>query len=122
MNFKLVFPGGYYIPTEDDFADLPGYDGNPSITDHNLDVYVLFEDGRVYVGTAFTVANVAQLLAKDGFYFWASDMFIVKDLAQQTIRDAVQKAIADSCFSAIFSFIGFAAAIFPDFVSYELIE
>ena len=68
-------------------------------TDDNVDVFVYFADGRKYVATFFTLANIRSLMRKDrdtgecaaGLYFWASDMLIVERLDRETI----ERTIAD---------------------------
>ncbi len=56
------------------------------IEDDNVDVYVTFEDGRVYTATLITPENIATLMSRyrvsgecaHGLYFWAIDLVVVR--------------------------------------------
>lgn len=66
--------------------------------DCNSDVFVHFEDGREFVGTFFTLANVASLLERwarsgehaGGAYFWSANAVVVRRLDEEHIRVALQ--------------------------------
>ena len=91
-EFKIRFPGGYEVT--DLFND-------------NIDINIFLPNGEIYFGTAFTIPNVQYLMGKEGSdYFWATNMFVVKNLARETIRTAVAQSLKDNYFSFIFSQIG----------------
>jgi len=78
--------------------------------DDNVDVHVRLESGERYVATFFTLRNIQGLMDKDkktgegsGKYFWASDMVIVLDLNDATIRKTVEEMIANGEFEHAFS-------------------
>ena len=104
-QFKISFPSTYSI--ED-------------ISNSNIDMMVVFDDDTVYYATLFTVCNIQELMEKNNeVYFWAQDMFIVKDLAITTIRDAVEKSIKDEYFCFIFDKIGTIQNIYGKNMTYE---
>jgi len=101
MNqFKISFPSGYNIE---------------NISNDNIDMMVAFEDETVYYATLFTVSNIQELIEKDNdVYFWAQNMFVVKDLSTTTIRKAVEKSIIDEYFHFIFDKIGTTKNIYGE--------
>ncbi len=80
-------------------------------TDDNVDVHVRMESGERYVATFFTLKNVQRLMdgykqtgeCSSGQYFWASDMVIIHDLTDETIRQTVEDLIASGEFKRAFS-------------------
>lgn len=94
------------IPYKVTWVDPPGIDP----LNDNMDVYVEFEDGRTYVATFFTIANIISVMDKDketgesrgGIYFWASDMIIVERIDQKIIEEAIADLIADEFFEKAF--------------------
>lgn len=107
QDFKIRFPSGYQV--NDIFND-------------NLDLNVIFPDNSVFFGTSFTVYNIQHLMEKGpNNYFWAVDMFIVKDLEKMTIKKAIQDAINDEYFDLIFSRIGSLSTVYGNSVNYDAI-
>ena len=107
QDFKIRFPAGYQV--NDIFND-------------NLDLNVIFPDNSVFFGTSFTVYNIQHLMEKGpDNYFWAVDMFIVKDLDKITIKKAIQYAINDGYFNLIFSRIGSLSTVYGKSVNYDSI-
>ncbi|NQX38626.1 hypothetical protein SAMN05421820_101657 [Pedobacter steynii] len=107
QDFKIRFPAGYQV--NDIFND-------------NLDLNVIFPDNSVFFGTSFTVNNIQHLMEKGpNNYFWAVDMFIVKDLEKITIKKAIQDAINDEYFNLIFSQIGSLSTVYGKSVNYDSI-
>ena len=91
-KFKISFPSGYNIR---------------NISNDNIDIMVAFEDETVFYATLFTVSNIQELIEKDNdVYFWAQNMFVVKDLKKTTIKEAIAKSIKDEYFYFIFDRIG----------------
>ncbi len=88
----------------------------PDILDHNLDINIVFEDGRVFVITFFTLANVGRLMnnANDGciFHFWASDMVIIRDMLPETIECAVREMVASNHIQKMGTYIGTLNEVF----------
>lgn len=78
--------------------------------DANVDVEVII-DGQKYVATFFTPDNIKTILnqyqangeCKGGLYLWASDMVIVRELNEDSIRESVLSLIADGEFESAFS-------------------
>jgi len=72
-----------------------------TIYDDNVDVEVIFENGEIYSVTLFTLKNIARLLKEyevsgecaSGFYFWASDMVLVNDLKNETIKTVLDDLV-----------------------------
>jgi hypothetical protein len=77
----------------------------------NVDVEVDFGDGRRFVATFFTIENIRRLIqkyeqtgeCKSGLYFWASDMIIVRQLADTVIADTVADMITEQELERAFS-------------------
>jgi hypothetical protein len=78
---------------------------------NNVDVYVDLRDGRRFVGTFFTLSNVAWLFEKNeqtgecasGLYLWATDMILVKELTPEVIVRTVLDLINEEEFETAFS-------------------
>lgn len=78
--------------------------------DDNVDVFVYFADGRKFVATFFTLANIESMMRKDrvtgecagGLYFWASDMIVVRRLDRETIERTVADLIKSGEFEKAF--------------------
>lgn len=88
----------------------------------NLDLNVIFPDNSVFFATSFTIYNIQHLMEKEqNNYFWAVDMFIVKDLEKMTIRKAIQEAINEEYFDLIFSRIGSLSTVYSKSVNYDSI-
>lgn len=92
-DFKIIFPGGY--GEADELMD-------------NIDINIILKNGDVYFATAFTLQNIGSLMSRDdGSVFWATDMFIVKNITKTTLRDAVAELIAQGNYiSDAFTWIG----------------
>lgn len=80
------------------------------VLDDNADVQVELADGKRYVATFFTIANIQRIMKKDegpgeclhGTYFWCSDMLIVKDLRPETIEASIQDLLKQEEFEHVF--------------------
>ena len=79
--------------------------------DDNVDVEVVFDDDSRYMATFFTVQNIQKIMAKyeqtgecmRGFYFWASDMILVRRISRENIAKVVGELIAKGEFAKAFS-------------------
>ena len=84
--------------------------GDLNPTDDNVDVFVNFADGRKYVATFFTIANIRTIMHRHrasgesagGAYFWAADAVIVETLDRETIEKAVADLIESGEFETAF--------------------
>lgn len=84
--------------------------GNVNTADDNVDVFVYFADGRKYVATFFTLANIQSIMRKDrttgecagGLYFWASDMIVVERLDRETVEQTVADLVQSGEFEKAF--------------------
>lgn len=90
MEIKIKSPAGYQVN---------------DIYNDNIDLNVVFEDGKVFFGTFFTPQN-AQLLIERDNYLWATNMVLVKNLTKENIRKAILSLIEDDCFENAFALIG----------------
>lgn len=92
-----------------------------NVDNDNVDLNIIFEDGRVYFVNIFTLTNVKELMEKEYFqyYFWSTDMFIVKDLQIKTIRNAVMKIIEDGYEDNVFCQIGTLENKYTEFKSFD---
>ena len=98
-EFKIIFPSGYAIQ---------------NITNDNIDVNVILSNGSVYFATVFTILNIQSLMTnEEALYFWSMDMIVIKDLAKETIRNAVAKIIEDGYLEYSFSKIGTIDSVYP---------
>ena len=78
--------------------------------DDNVDVFVYFADGRRYVATFFTLANIQSIMHKDrgtgecagGLYFWASDMIVVERIDRETVERTVVDLMKSGLFEKAF--------------------
>ena len=77
----------------------------------NVDVEVIFDDGSRYMATFFTLQNIQKIMdnyeqtgeCMKGFYFWASDMILVRRLSRENIAKVVGDLIAKGEFEKVFS-------------------
>ncbi|TJZ61987.1 hypothetical protein FAZ15_05600 [Sphingobacterium olei] len=101
MDFKILFPAPYQVS---------------DIYDDNLDINIILDDGSVYFGTLFTLANINKLMvgSRDR-YFWSTDMLIVEDLSHEGINSSIEAVLSDGYFENVFSKIGTIKTVFPDF-------
>nr|WP_288837200.1 hypothetical protein [uncultured Flavobacterium sp.] len=105
MNFKIKFPGGYRIE---------------NISNDNIDVNVITENGFVFFATFFTISNIQDLLTRqEEVYFWATDMIIITDLEIKTIRKAIFEIVNNEHLSLSFSEIGTIEQVYSNISSYE---
>lgn len=89
------------------FADSQGLDA----LDDNVDVEVAFDDGSRYMATFFTLQNIQKVMdsyeqngeCMKGFYFWASDMILVRRLSRENIAKVVAELIGKGEFENAFS-------------------
>lgn len=96
MEFQVKILGGHGI-------------ANP--LDDNIDIEVKMADGRRFVATFFTIQNIVTIMrryevtgeCKNGLYFWASDMVILRELTEHSIRATVQDLVDSGEFAAAFS-------------------
>jgi hypothetical protein len=72
----------------------------------NVDVIIRMEDGRGFIATFFTPANVVTLMSRhalsgeysNGVYFWSSDMIFIKSLTLPSIRQCVDDMLQNGYF------------------------
>lgn len=92
------------------YSGLDGLDTD----DDNVDVEVALENGSRYVATFFTLENLQSLFRKNkqtnecgggGLYLWSSDMIVVKELTEETIRRTVLSLIEEGEFESAFSLV-----------------
>ncbi|TSD64541.1 hypothetical protein FFF34_011555 [Inquilinus sp. KBS0705] len=103
MEFKIVF-----------------HDIITDINNDNIDIYVVFPDDRVFVGSLFTQTNIQHLMDKEQQdFFWASDMIIVKDLNKSTIHKTVEDLISLDYLKSAFTEVGNVTQTFPDYKTYD---
>jgi hypothetical protein len=77
----------------------------------NVDVEVVFSDGRRFMAAFFTLENIRYLFVKNritgenkqGLYFWASDMIIVRELTEEVIVSTIENLITEGDFARVFS-------------------
>lgn len=106
MNFKIVFPSGYIVK---------------NIINDNIDVNIVFSDGKVYFATLFTVSNIKNLLEKSN-YFWACDMMVVPNLKKSTIRSSLMKIIEDGYLDSAFTQIGNIYEVYDDMNYNDIVD
>jgi hypothetical protein len=100
MKFKCHFPAGY---------------AGTNITNDNVDINIVAEDGSIYFATLFTVENINSMMAKEQSpYFWATNMLIVKDLSLDTIRLSIESIINDGYLETITNKIGDIQTVFGE--------
>ncbi len=69
----------------------------------NLDVELVFDSGRRYSATFFTLKNIASIFAKNkvtgecggGLYFQCPDMVIVETMSEEIILKTIEISIAE---------------------------
>jgi hypothetical protein len=79
----------------------------------NVDIGVVLSDGRRYVGTLFTLSNVAWLLEKykeagegaQGLYLWATDMVLVREITPEVVLRTVRGLIQEGDLDRAFTFV-----------------
>ena len=72
-----------------------------SVENDNIDVVIELSDGTVRTATFFTLKNIASLMEKNertgecllGKYLWATEMIIVHDLREETIREVINEIV-----------------------------
>jgi hypothetical protein len=87
-----------------------GSEGLDPIND-NVDVEVVFDNGSRYIATFFTLENIQKIMQEyeqsgecmKGFYFWATDMIVVRRLSRETIAKVVGDLISKGEFDKAFS-------------------
>ena len=107
IKFKVLCPAGYQV---DD------------ISNDNIDINIIVNDGNVYFGTLFTISNIISLM--EGSiepYFWSTDLLIVKDLSIHTILFSIDSIIRESSLEMVFSNIGRIEDIYPNKIDFESI-
>src|SRR4051812_5286496 len=88
--------------------------GNSSTIDRkneNVDVYVIFQNGKRFTATFFTITNIITIMSRYkksgecrfGSYFWASDMCIVEEISEEVISECINDMIESGEFEHIFS-------------------
>jgi len=99
----------------------PTHYSSHNVYDGNIDVNLITGDGDVFFATLFTLSNVQRLMQKEehSYYFWATDMVIVRDLQVNSIRDAILKIIKDGYLESVFSRIGDIKQIYGAESSFE---
>ena len=89
------------------FADSQGLDP----LDDNVDVEVAFDDGSRYMATFFTMQSVQRIMhsyeqtgeCMGGFFFWSSDMILIRMLSRENIAKVVAELISKGEFEKAFS-------------------
>jgi hypothetical protein len=87
-----------------------GLEGLDPIKD-NVDVEVVFDDASRYWATFFTLENIQKIMENyeksgecmKGFYFWATDMIVVRRLSRENISKVVGDLISKGEFDKAFS-------------------
>ena len=77
----------------------------------NVDVEILFVDGRRYSATFFTLENLRLLLdryrdtgeCRRGLYIWAKNMIIARELTREAIAATVEDLLRTGEFFSAFS-------------------
>jgi hypothetical protein len=115
QDFKICFP----VPLDCINDEL----------DDNIDAHLVLADGRVYVATLYTIANIQSLMVQDDLlFFLATDMVIVKDLKKSTIRAALEETLRwdEGGIKMTLSYIGTIERQYhwryPDGVSFDIIK
>ncbi|MFA6902445.1 MAG: hypothetical protein WC236_05115 [Gallionellaceae bacterium] len=78
--------------------------------DGNVDVNVIFIDGRKFSATFFTIKNIQELMANyaltgeclNGLYFWSKDMIIIESLSENQIKMTIENLMIDCEFEKVF--------------------
>ncbi len=92
----------YRVIDEDDYKLIIYQSTIVKLTnDDNVDVEVVFKNGKRYVATMFTLDNIHTLMDRCkesgecayGLYIWATDMIILRELSISTIRETVKAMI-----------------------------
>lgn len=89
--------------------EIVGKIENPA--NDNVDVFVQFDNDEQYVGSFFTIANIADLLRQkrlsgensNGLYFWSSDMIIMEEITEDNISITIQDMLKEGGFYGSFS-------------------
>lgn len=87
-----------------------GLQGLDPLSD-NVDVEVIFDNGSRYMATFFTLENIQRIMDRyeqsgecmKGFYFWATDMILVRRLSRENIAKVVGDLISKGEFDTAFS-------------------
>jgi hypothetical protein len=77
----------------------------------NVDVEVMFDDGSRYMATFFALQNIQKIMnsyeetgeCMRGFYFWATNMVLVRRLSRENISKVVAELIGKGEFDKAFS-------------------
>lgn len=83
------------------------------IENDNIDVEVRFPDQTRYSATLVTLKNIQELMTNYqktgecnyGQYFWCSNIFIIRDLREETILEAIQSLIDEDEFTQAFDLL-----------------
>ena len=78
--------------------------------DDNVDVEVVFDSGKRYAATLFTLSNIQRIMnsyqssgeCNRGIYFWTKDMVIVQKLNRSIIKNTISNLIATNEFEHAF--------------------
>lgn len=87
---------------------LQPYGDSPELG--NVDVEVVFSDGRRYACTFLTIENLQHLMEVHrktgeclaGSYFWAADLIILRELSENEMRRAIADMILTGEFEMAF--------------------
>lgn len=92
MKYNINFPSSYSV--KDTFND-------------NIDIHIIVKED-VYFGTLFTIENINEIILKSVSekYFWATNMLIVSDLEEVTIREVIGNLVESNYLEQIFEKIG----------------
>lgn len=88
-DFKIAFPSGSIVN---------------KVNEENLDVILYFETGEIYTATCFSLENIRFLMEHSReAYFWAAEMFVVRDWSKEGMRNAVTEIIRDRYLDQVFT-------------------
>jgi hypothetical protein len=108
MKYKIYFPAGR--KELDTFSD-------------NVDINIITEDELVYFATLFTINNIVSIMERgDENWFWATDMILIKDLRDETIKKAISGIVAMNNLGSMVSEIGDIDTIFKDVTFYSSLK
>ena len=89
--------------------EIPGSNGF-DISNENTDVIVVMEDGKKYIASFFTYANIEKLRREHqqtgeylfGKYFRAENMVLIEKCTQEAVREIVEHMIDEGDFYMAF--------------------
>lgn len=75
--------------------------GSGGAADANIDVHVIFNDSRRYIGTLVTLEAIRRLMeeyritgeCENGLYLWAKGLVIIDELSVGTLRACISSLV-----------------------------